>query len=225
MKKTILWALLDFVFLAVFNTIFFMVGGTEHPASVWVSYGFIHFSYAMVLATPFLVRKGSNAALFGYSIYSISTVYFFVEFVAGLIFIFIASESLKATLVTQVIIAGLYAIILLVNLIANEHTADAVERKEEEVAYIKTASARVKALMEKVTDKKAGKAVEKAYDTLHASPTKTNASLKPLEIHIFNKVGELEEAVSAGEAQKIIAVAQEITSLVEDRNRRLQLAN
>ena len=61
-KKSILYILLDLVFLAVFNTVFFVVGGTNHPASVWAAYGFIHFSYIMVLVTPFLVRKNSNAA-------------------------------------------------------------------------------------------------------------------------------------------------------------------
>ena len=38
-KKSILFILLDLVFLAVFNTVFFVVGGTNHPASVWVAYG------------------------------------------------------------------------------------------------------------------------------------------------------------------------------------------
>lgn len=56
-KKSLLYILLDLIFLAVFNTVFFVVGGTEHPASVWIAYGFIHFSYIMVLVTPFLVRK------------------------------------------------------------------------------------------------------------------------------------------------------------------------
>ncbi len=225
MKKTILWALLDLVFLAVFNTVFFMLGGFEHPASVWLSYGFIHFAYLMILATPFLIRKGSNAALFGFSIYSISSVYFFVEFIAGLVFIFMRNESIKAALVTQVIIAGIYAIILLSNLIANEHTGDAVDRKEEEVAYIKTASSRIKALVGKIEDKKASKAVEKAYDVLHASPTKSNASLKSLETQIINKVAQLEESVSSNDVTSVITLSGEIVSLVEDRNRKLRLSN
>lgn len=130
MKKTVLWILLDLVFLAIFNTVFFIAGGNDHPASVWLSFGFIHFAYLMVIATPLLVRKSSSAAVFGFSICSISSAYFLVELVTGLIFIFMRSESLKIPLVTQVILAGIYAVILLSTLLVNEHTSDAVEKRE-----------------------------------------------------------------------------------------------
>ena len=108
-KKSALWIILDLVFLIVFNTVFFVAGGFEHPASVWLSYGFIHFAYLMVIATPFLIRKSSSAAVFGFSLYSISSTYFLVEFIVGLIFVFLRQESVKAALIVQVIIAGIYA--------------------------------------------------------------------------------------------------------------------
>lgn len=222
MKKTILWALLDLVFLIVFNTLFFMLGGTEHPVSVWLSYGFIHFAYLMILVTPFLIRKSSSAAILGFSIYSISSVYFFVEFIAGIIFIFMRSESLKAALVTQVIIASIYAVVLLSNLIANEHTADAVEKKEAEVAFIKSASSRVKILIGKVPDKKANKVIEKTYDILHSSPTKSSADVKMIESQVLNKISLIEEAVATEEYPNIIALAKEIVSLMEERNNKLK---
>ena len=223
-KKSVLWILLDLVFLAVFNTVFFVAGGTDHPASVWISYGFIHFSYLMVLVTPRLIRKSSSAAVFGFSLYSISSTYFMFEFVVGLVFIFMKSESYKAALIIQVIIAGIYSILLLSHMIANEKTADSIERHEEEVAYIKTASTRVKALMGRANDKKAHKEIEKAYDTLHASPTKTIATVRSIEANVMNKVAELEGAVSRQDPAAIITAAGEIVALMEDRNRKIRLS-
>ena len=38
-KKQVLWILLDLVFLIIFNTIFFLLGGVHNKASVWVVYG------------------------------------------------------------------------------------------------------------------------------------------------------------------------------------------
>ena len=224
-KKSFLYILLDLVFLVVFNTVFFVVGGTEHPISVWISYVFIHFSYIMILATPFLTRKSSSAAIFGFSLYSVSAVYFFVEFFVGLVFILVGSDSYKASLVTQVIIAGIYAVLLISNLIANEHTADRVERHEEEVAYIKDAASRIKLLVGKVSDKKANKEIEKAYDLLHSSPTKSAATVKLLEEEIKNKVTDLEDAVAANETASIITIAGEIIAKTEERNRKLRLSN
>lgn len=223
-KKSVLWILLDLIFLAVFNTVFFVAGGTDHTASVWISYGFIHFAYLMVLVTPFLIRKSSSAAVFGFSLYSISSTYFLLEFVVGLIFIFMKSESYKASLIVQVIVAGIYAVLLLSHLIANEHTADSVERHEEEVAYIKTASSRVKALIGKANDKKANKEIEKAYDTLHSSPSKTVTTVRSIESNVMNKVAELEGAVSDQDTATIITIAGEIVALMEERNRKIRLS-
>lgn len=223
-KKSILWILLDLIFLAVFNTVFFVASGTDHTASVWISYGFIHFAYLMVLVTSFLIRKSSSAAVFGFSLYSISSAYFLLEFVVGLIFIFMKSESYKAALIVQVIVAGIYAVLLLSHLIANEHTADSIEQHEEEVAYIKTASSRVKALVGKANDKKANKEIEKAYDTLHSSPSKTVATVHSIESNVLNKVAELEGAVSDQDTKTIITISGEIVALMEERNKIIRLS-
>lgn len=218
MKKNILWILLDLVFLIIFNTIFFVAGGNEHPASVWISYAFIHFSYIMILATPLLIRKSSNSAIFGFSLYSISSVYFFLEFVVGLVFIFIGSESYKSALLTQIIIAGIYAILLLANMIANEQTADNIERHEEEIIFIKESSSRVKLLLGKLSDKKVNKELEKLYDLLHSSPAKSINSVKNIEIDVSNRIGELEGLIRAEDTANSIDICKNIISLVEERN-------
>lgn len=130
-KKTLLHIILDAIFLIVFNAVFFTIGGTDHPASVWISYGFIHFSYLMILITPRLIRKSSSAAVFGFSLYAVSAVYFIVEFFVGLAFILLRSDTIKIALTVQIVIAGVYGAILVSNMIANEYTADALERKED----------------------------------------------------------------------------------------------
>lgn len=221
-RKPILSILLDFVFLAVFNTVFFVIGGVNHPVSVWIAYGFIHFSYLMVVATPGLARKGSSAAVFGFSLYSISAIYFAVECIVGLLFIFIGSESYKASLIVQVIIAGIYAVMLISNLLANEYTADSVERHEDEVAYIKNASSRLKILVGRASDKKANKEIEKAYDILHSSPSRSTATVKLIEEGIMNKIAELERVVAADETAAIMTIAGEIVAMTEERNRKLR---
>lgn len=224
-KKTILWIILDLIFLIVFNTVFFVMTGFQHPASVWISYGFIHFAYLMVIVTPFLIRKSSSAAVFGFSLYSISSTYFLVEFAVGLVFVILKSDSYKAALVVQIVIAGIYGILLISHLIANESTADSVERHEDEVAYIKTAASRVKALVGKAKDKKANKEIEKAYDLLHSSPTKSISTVRHLESSVMNLISDLEDAVQSSETDVIIAIADEIISTMEERNRKLRLSN
>lgn len=223
-KKNILYIMLDLVFLAVFNTVFFVLSGTEHPVSVWISYGFIHFSYLMILITPLLVRKSDCYVLFGFSLQSISIAYFFVEFIVGLIFIFVENKSYKTSLAVQVIIAGIYAILLISNMIANEHTADNIGCHKDEVTYLKNAAARIKLLMDRVSDKKANKEIEKVYDLLHSSPSYSIATVKLIEEEIQNKVSELENVVATNNTMAIITISGEIINLIEERNRKIRIS-
>lgn len=224
-KKASLYILLDLVFLAVFNTVFFVIGGANHPASVWLAYGFIHFSYVMVLLTPFITAKCSSQSVFGFSLYSISSVYFFVEFVVGLFFVLVRSDSYKASLVVQVIIMGIYAVMLLSVLIANENTADSIKRHEAEVAYIKTAASAVKGLLGKVSDKKASKEIESVYDLLHSSPTRSGIDVATLEESITNSIFKLKDAVASDDAEAVISSSKEIIEFTEERNRRIKNSN
>ena len=191
-KKSVLWILLDLVFLIVFNTVFFVAGGMSHVPSVWIAYGFIHFSYIMVLVTPFLIRKSSSAAVFGFSIYSISATYFFVEFIVGAFFIILKQDSYKPSLITQI---------------------------------IKSAASKVKLLMGKMNDKKANKEIEKAYDALHSSPTKSNNTVRDIETNIKLKIDELESAVSTQNATKVQEISTALISLIQDRNQKLRQQN
>jgi signal transduction histidine kinase len=226
MKKiNLLWIILDLVFLLLFNTFFFVLGGTEHNVSVWVSYGFIHFAYLMLLLTPRLIRKGKSSSIFGFSLYSISAVYFLVEFATGIIFILIYPESQKAALLVQLCIAGLYIIILISNMIANEHTADAEEKRQYQIAYVKDASIKLKSLLESISDKETKKKVEKVYDAIYSSPAKSNVNLMQIENSILQSINELEDAVSAGNKESIISLANTLLSAANERNIRLRNLN
>jgi hypothetical protein len=226
MKKTnILWIILYSIFLIIFNLFFFLLGGTQHAMSVWISYGFIHLAYFLLIATPFLTRKGKSSTLFGLALASISAGYFLLEFVIGLVFIFIASEDIKATLLVQVCIAGLYASILIVNMLANEHTADAEYKRQNEIDYVKRASAQIKGFFDQIQDKEAKRKVERVYDTLCSSPTKSPPDLEQLENNMLQTINELEDAISAGNKDDIISLANTLLSSVIKRNTRLKSLN
>lgn len=225
MKKNVLWILLDLVFLIVFNTVFFVAGGTDHNSSVWISYGFIHLSYILLIATPFLIRKSSSTAVFGFSLYSISSTYFMVEFIIGVIFCFISMESYKPALIVQVIVTGFYAIMLISHLIANESTADSIERHEIELKYVKDCSAHIKPLIDMVSDRKTRKKIEAVYDLIHSSQVKSNNYVRQIELDVIDQIDLLESAVDNEDKEKISELCNKILKLAEERNRRLKLNN
>ena len=221
-KKRLLWIILDLIFLIVFNVVFFVAGGAKHEASVWIAYGFIHFAYIMMIITPFLVKKSTNTAVLGFPLYSISSTYFIVAFIVGLIFIFAHPQSYKASLLIQIIIAGIYAIMLISHMIANEHTAESIERHEMELRYVKDASAHLKSIMDSVNDKAMSKKIERLYDLLHSSPAKSNNSVRDYELTVLDLIDALDNSI----ARKDFAAAETTISKIErnasERNRRLK---
>jgi hypothetical protein len=202
-----------------------MVGGLNHTAIVWISYGFIHFAYFMLLLTPYLIRRSKSVAVFGFSLYSISAVYFFTEFITGIIFILVSPEKYAVALLVQLCIAGLYGIILVSNMIANESTADAEEKRQYQIAYVKNASVKLKGLMDSVSDKEVKKKIENVYDAVYSSPVKSHTDLAQIEDSILQSINEIEDQISAGNKEKIISLANSLLGTVNERNIRLKTLN
>lgn len=223
-RKAILWMLLDLIFLVVFNIVFFVVGGGERHASVWISYAFIHFAYVMTVATPY-ITKNSKQAVFGYSVYAISSVYFLAEFIIGVIFILVNPESFKPALVVQLILAAIYLALLIIFLLANEKTNEALDREETENSYIRSCAARVKALMGRLNERGCDKALENLYDIIHSSPSRSSASVAQIEQQSNVLLSQLETAVNSGEKELTVSIAAQLEDLFKQRIRILKTEN
>jgi len=224
-RVNILWLLLDSLFLIVFNLLFFMLGNTgDAKTSVWISYGFIHFAYLMLLVTPLLTRKGNNAVTdYRRPLYVVTSTYFLTALLVGVTLILIAPETVKVTIIIQVVLATLFLGWLLIHLIANEHTADNAERRESELQYVKKSSAKLQSVLRQITDKTTAKKVERVYDLIHSSPIRSNTNARSLELQIISEIDLLESAVSRNDTEQIISIADKIYRLAEERNRQLTI--
>ena len=225
MRENLLWIVLNSIFLIVFNALFFVLGGAERNASVWISYGFIHFAYFMLLLTPKLIHTGRSAAVFGFSLYVISAVYFLVELFVGTVFILIAPEGYTAAFLVQLFIAGLYGIVLSAYLIADERTAGAEAKRQVSISFIKDASSKLKGLLESIGDKEAKKKVERVYDALYSSPVKSHPDLEQIETRILQSIRALEDAIASGNKDGIISLAGSLETTIDERNRQLRMYN
>jgi hypothetical protein len=172
MKRiNILWLLLDSLFLFIFNFLFFMLGDvSEAKTSMWISYGFIHFAYILLLGTPLIVRRSSTDYIYRRPLFAVTTAYFIIELIVGGIIILIAPDGTKVAWIIQTVLATVCVAWLLTHLIANEHTADSTERREVELQYVKGASTKIYAMIQQIADKATVKRVERIYDVIHSSP-------------------------------------------------------
>lgn len=217
-----LWIILIIIFPTIFNVVFFSIAGTNHTDSVWVSYIFIHISYAMYLIIHALVNKYALRAELVQPLYLISTVYFYIELAVGIAFIYLRMENINPAFMIQIIIFGIFAMILISNLIANNNTHDSLLKHENEVSYIKEISSRVYALTDQMQDKEANRTIERTYDLLHTCPAKSDQTVQPLEQRILNMVQQLENAVHEQKREQVIEITAKIQSTIEERNRKLK---
>jgi hypothetical protein len=221
-RENMQWIILNSIFLIIFNVAFFLLGGTDRKVSVWISYGFIHFACFMLLLTPKLTRGEKSWTALGFPLYVVSATYFLIALFIGVLFILIAPEGYTAALLIQLCIAGLYGIVLFANLIANEYTADAEEKRQYQVAYIKEVSVKLKELLENIGDKEVKKKVERVYDAIYSSPTKSHPDLAQIEEDILKSIRALERVISAGDKDEIINLARSLETAIDERNGRLK---
>lgn len=222
-RSNILWTLMGLVFLILFNCVFFILGGSEHETSVWISYGFIHFSYAILILTFFLISKKINSSFLGYPLYAISIVYFGIELLMGVIFILIASKTYQTAFLLQFCLAGLYALCLIPNLIVNEQNVKEENRRKDEINFIKKADSELASIVESIHDRDTKKKVQKVYDTINSSPTKSNSSVSYLEEEILNAAIKLRSTINDLDNYAIQNQADALYVLINERNRQLKL--
>lgn len=226
MKRiNVFWYALESVFLVVFLVFFFTLSKAPHHASVWVAFCAIILSYLSVVLTPFMVRKGAAEADYRRPLFVASTAYFLIAFVFNLIIILVNPEHAKLTVLVNIILFAAYAVFLLANLIANEHTGDQEDVRAAELKYVKEGASLLKSQLSRVHDRELSRKIQEAYDLVSTSPAKSSAGVRSLEDSILQEIVDLSEMDPSRDAIDMMKSAELIVSMAQKRNAKLQLDN
>ena len=222
MKKKVLWAILDLIFLILFNIIFFVTLGTEHSFVVWFSYGFIHFAYLLLLLSTFMIKPGKESYVFGLSIFTVTGLYFIIELILGSIIIMSNPSSYKGPILAQVILCGIFLLFLVGTLIANEHTAESLEKHVVESFYIKNEANNIRGLINMTDNKDIKDKLEHIYDLMYSSPMKSSISVKQNESAISKLIDDLRQRINSGD-NDVNSIINQIEQNIIERNNKLKL--
>ena len=218
MKRKVYNIILNSVFLVIFNLTFFLLKGSDVPISVWISYGFIHAAYLILITVHFLTPQSTFHAVLNFSTVLLSIIYFYIELAIGVLFIILKLSDFKISLIVQSIIFAVFLIILLLTLIKNEDTAKSISKHEEAVYFIKESSSRIKRLIGLTNSNVLDNRLSKIFDVLHNSPAKSVAEAKRFELEIFEKIAKLTENVMTGDIEQSLKILNIINILLSDRN-------
>ncbi len=229
MKKTVLSTLLSgAIFLGIFNLLFFMIGETPHPISVWISYGFIHASFILSLIIPLATSGRKDFARQSNVSYMFTLPYFVLSFIISVIFMIAAPESeagIKACWIIQVVLLAIFLIAFLPIYFANAHTNQEVARQGREARFIQNASSKVKMLRDRVYDIEIAKQMDLLYNTIASSPIKSSREVQDLEFRMLSQLADLEDAVDDKNYEEVNKIATKLLRGVQERNRVLGLSS
>ena len=80
-------------------------------------------------------------------------------------------------------------------------------------------------IMKNIDDKQFYKKVERLYDLLHASPVKTNVSVRDYEMAVLDLIDELEMCIANNDYSTAELTINKIERNANERNRRLKFDN
>lgn len=218
MKKSILFTVLDLIFLAVFNVFFFTVVGYKNAASIWVAYGFIHFAYIAMLLTPLFFNRKVDVRLFGISLLTISFIYFAAELALDSLLIFLGVLAVLPVVLLNIVVSAVYFIMIISAVLATDSISEHSERHAAERKYVKDVSDKLLVIQTMTEDKDLSKKIGKAYGIISTSPARSDRSVWETETEISRKTEMLRAEVSGGNTENAVRTLDAIISLAKQRN-------
>ena len=218
MKSIIIKIIISLVFLILFNVCFFLIGGTEHNLSVWISYGFIHLAYLFVLLTPLMARADKGEAILSGSLYLRALSYFFLELVVGVVFILVHLESAVWPLLVQGVMFAVFLVLQLMSVLANDATRDSLSKQQMESFYIRSLAESVRSDALMVQDPTLRKQLMNCYESLKSSSIESFPQAKEAELELENAVLTLHTFVEQSDDAKIAQQVIRVNNALRYRN-------
>lgn len=218
MKTNILKVGVALIFLALFNVLFFVLGGTAQSAVSWVSYGFIHAAYLMILVTPLLETKSKGLTVLSASLYLRAIFYFFTELIIGLVFIAFQPGSILWPLIIQSVVLAIFLVLQLMSVMANHATEVSIQKQRTESVYIKTMAIQVKGALRNVEDESLKNCVRRCYEALNNASIESFPEAEDAERALRTAVEMLCTAIEDGDHAQIEKKANRVLNAVRTRN-------
>ena len=217
MKNFMIRSTLMLIFLIVFNTLFFVLSGTENVTSVWISYAFINLAYVTILCMPLFKTKGQASFYLSTTLYVQSITYFVVELVVGVIFIIWQLDAFVWPLVIQVVIWLIFMILILSNALANNYTAQALDERAQNLSVYQNNRMNLKKLLVWTNNAEIKKIIITCCDTLEASSSRQTIESKDVDCQIEQNILLLKQLLQTGDDAQSLTTAQHLHKLIEER--------
>lgn len=224
MKTTILKIVIGLIFLIAFNVLFFLIGGTIHPASVWISYASIHLAYICLLITPLLCKTGKGETVLVASLWLRAVFYFFLAIAVGLFFIITKPLSPIWPAITQTALFVFFMIMQLMSVMANGATQSSLAKQRHESFYIRNMANNIRAALHNVSEPSLRKQTASLLESLNCSPIESFPQVASIEMELENSVNYLCSIMEQADSNIIKEQIKQTQNILRRRNQAVSMA-
>lgn len=206
----ILFALVSIVAFAV---------PTIKTAAFWIAYVFTAAAFAaqIIIWKKALGNEALKSKFLGFPVVHIGIVYAIIQVVAFAVFLFVPTLPVWSAIVVCSVISGVSAVCM-ISADAGRNEIERVEAKvQKKVFYIRELQVDVELIAAAETDADTKAVLTQLAEKIRFSDPMSNEQLADLENKISAKVSELKTAANK------VEVATELTSLLNERNKKCKL--
>ena len=141
-----------------------------------------------------------------------------ITFIISTLFIICNLKNITITIVTQVILLGLFIIILASNTIANNSAETSLNEDKRKYNKVNDMCSRLDMILKTVTNKEVYKKIEKAYDDVKSSKVNINEDTTQVDNDILQAIAIIEYNIQNGAYNLLDEQVNKIHNLVIKRN-------
>lgn len=203
--------------LLIVNSITFLLIST-YEASRIINIIFLNLSIIVLGLFAFLNTKDKQNKFLNYSKLPIVTLYSIITFIMSIILILINPKKIVVTIVLQILVTGIFTIIMLINKMADNSTENSVNEMKSKITDTKVFSNQLNTIMQGIKDRNLYRKIEKVYDASRS--LKINIQSDPIEIdkEISSYINLLEIKVNENSIPEIDEIIENINRCFVKRN-------
>lgn len=215
-NNKILFGIIGIIALILVNVVVF-VSVKDFTTARWINIGCLNLSVMVTLFFSIMFGK-TEYKFMNYSRLPIVGSYSTITFIISTLFIICNLKNITITIVTQVILLGLFIIILASNTIANNSAETSLNEDKRKYNKVNDMCSRLDMILKTVTNKEVYKKIEKAYDDVKSSKVNINEDTTQVDNDILQAIAIIEYNIQNGAYNLLDVQVNKIHNLVIKRN-------
>ncbi len=215
-NNKVLYGIIGIVALAIVNVVVFL-SLKEYTTARWINIAGLNLSIIVFWAAGIITGDKSEKFL-GYARFPIVAVYSVLTFIISALFILINVKSVTLSVIVQVILLGLFAIVMCTNTMANNASKNITNIDKANYNKVTDMAKRIELIMQSVDDREVYKKIEKAYDSVKNANVTLQEDSTQIDNDIMQAIGVLEVAVQSKNYDMAEEQVSKINNLIARRN-------